>query len=118
MSGRPRGELRRRASTAGVPGPQKRPCEKFRMTTAPRKCPLSPKARRALKLLASNSRGVTEGLVFTHGFTVTMLAALVRAGLAIQRREVVEACGLLIEFERYRITAAGWKALEVTERAR
>src|SRR6266699_7069030 len=31
------------------------------MTTAPRKRPLSPKARRALKLPASNSRGFTEG---------------------------------------------------------
>ncbi len=82
------------------------------MATAPGKRRLSPKARSVLKLLASNSLGVTEAFVLAHGFTVTMLAGLVRAGLATAQREVVEVGGSPIKFERYRITAAGWKALD------
>jgi hypothetical protein len=82
------------------------------MTTAPRKRYLSPKARSALKLLASNSRGVTEAFVLAHGFTVTMLAGLVRAGLATMQQEAREAGGLQIKFERYRITDAGRRAIE------
>jgi hypothetical protein len=82
------------------------------MATTLGKRRLSPKAWRALELLASNSRGVTEGFALSHGFTVTMFAGLVRARLATALREVVEAGGLPIKFERYRITAAGLKALD------
>ncbi len=80
--------------------------------TVPRKRYLSPKARSALKLLASNSRDVTEAFVLAHGFTVTILAGLVRAGLATMHQEAGEAGGLQIKSERYGITAAGWQALE------
>ena len=82
------------------------------MATPPRKRPLSPKARRALKLLASNSLGVTEAFALAHGFTVTILAGLVRAGLATSEREVVEAGGPPIKLERYRITEDGREALK------
>jgi hypothetical protein len=81
------------------------------MAVAPRKRLLSSKAQRALKLLASNSRGVTEGFALARGFTVTMLTDLVRARLATVQREAVEIGGLPIKLERYRITAAGLKAL-------
>jgi hypothetical protein len=45
--------------------------------------------------------------MLAHGFTGTILTGLVRAGLATVQREAVEADGLPIKFERYRITASG-----------
>jgi hypothetical protein len=76
------------------------------------KRPLSPKARRALELLAGNPFGVTEALMCAHGFTFTMLAGLVHAGLAAAQREVVKVGGKTIKIDRVRITASGQKALE------
>ena len=46
------------------------------------------------------------------GFTATILAGLVHAGLATAERVVIDLGGAPIKFERYRITAAGLKALE------
>src|SRR5258706_16405176 len=59
------------------------------MATPPRKHRLSPRARRALELLAGNALGVTEALMLAHGFTLRMLAGLVRVGLAREQRGVL-----------------------------
>jgi hypothetical protein len=82
------------------------------MAARPRKRHLSPKARRALELLASNPLGTTEAFMLAHGFTVTMLASLVRAGLAAAGREVVTSGGKTVAFDWIAITAAGRSALE------
>ncbi len=51
-----------------------------RMATPPRKSRLSPKARRALELLANNPFGVNEDLLRVgHGFSRGMTAGLIRA---------------------------------------
>ena len=51
-----------------------------------RKAHLTPKARRAMELLAVDERGLTETLLRTYGFTRGMLANLVRRGLATAQR--------------------------------
>jgi hypothetical protein len=50
-------------------------------------------------------------LLLAHGFTVELLADLVRAGLATATTERVVAGGRAIEVARVRITPAGRKAL-------
>jgi hypothetical protein len=82
------------------------------MGKVPRKRRLGLKARRALDLLANISQGVTEARMHALGFSTTILAGLVRARLATAERVVIEPGGAPIKFERYRITAAGLKALE------
>ena len=82
------------------------------LATATQKRRITSRAARALKLLASNLRGVTDGAVLAHGFTATMMAGLVRDGLATVQREALKVGGAPIKFESYRITAAGWKALK------
>jgi hypothetical protein len=52
------------------------------MGKSPRKSRLSPKARRALELLASNPQGATEELLLAHGFSRRMLVGFLRSGLA------------------------------------
>jgi hypothetical protein len=58
-----------------------------------------PDRRRALGLLAASRDGCTEALMLAHGFTVEMLADLVRAGLATAKveRERVVAGGRTVE---------------------
>jgi hypothetical protein len=73
---------------------------------------LTPKARRALELLAVDQRGLTETLLRTYGFTLRMLASLVRTGLATSQRQTVKTGGKTIEVVRIRITDAGRDALE------
>ena len=82
------------------------------MATAIQKRRVTSRTARALKLLASNLRGVTDGAVLAHGFTATMMAGLVRDGLATLQRDTLKLGGVPIKFESYRITAAGWKALK------
>jgi hypothetical protein len=53
--------------------------------------------RRALELLASCRDGCTEALMLAHGFTVEMLADLVRAGLATGNTDRTIAGGRSIE---------------------
>lgn len=72
---------------------------------------LTPKARRALELLAVDQRGLTETLLLTYGFTRGMLASLVRTRLATAQRQTVKAGGKPIEVVRIRITEAGRDAL-------
>jgi hypothetical protein len=73
---------------------------------------LTPKARRALELLAVDRRGLSETLLRTYGFTLKMLAGLIRAGLATAQRQTVKAGGQAINVIRIRITEAGRQAIE------
>jgi hypothetical protein len=67
--------------------------------------------RRALLLLASNSRAATEDLlVLAHQFSCDMLAGLVLAGLATVVTETVRTGGPTIKVERYLITDDGRRA--------
>lgn len=76
---------------------------------------LTPKARRALELLAVDQRGLTETLLLTYGFTRGMLASLVRARLATAQHQTVKAGGKAMEVVRIRITEAGRDALAATD---
>jgi hypothetical protein len=67
--------------------------------------------RRALALLASDERGVTEDLMLAHGFRGKMLAGLVLAGLATVTTDTMRAGATPIKVECYRITDAGRAAL-------
>ncbi len=72
---------------------------------------LSSEWHRALQLLVSNPRGITEHmLVLGHGFSGDMLAMLVLAGLAAVVTETLRAGQGKIE--RMMITDAGKRALE------
>jgi hypothetical protein len=72
---------------------------------------LTPKARRALDLLAVDQRGLAETLLRTYGFTFRMLAGLIRAGLATAQRQTARAGGQTIKVVRIRITEAGRHAI-------
>src|SRR5258708_22698273 len=83
------------------------------MATPPRKRRLSPKARRALELLANNPFGVNEDLLRVgHGFSRGMTAGLIRAGLALRYRMPLRVGGRTIEVIYVRITDAGRRAIE------
>jgi hypothetical protein len=73
---------------------------------------LTPKARRALELLAVDRRGLTETLLLTYGFTRGMLAGLVRTGFATAQRQTVKTGGKTMEIVRIRITEAGRDTLD------
>jgi hypothetical protein len=70
-----------------------------------------PDRRRAIELLARSPDGMTEAMLLAHGFTVDMLADLIRAGLATAKTERIVAGGRPIEVTRVRITDAGRQAL-------
>jgi hypothetical protein len=74
---------------------------------------LGAEQRRALQMLAGSPLGATEALFLAHGFTIEVLAELVRAGLATATSERVRSGsgGKLIEVTRVRITEAGRRAL-------
>jgi hypothetical protein len=82
------------------------------MGKSPRKRRLSPKARRALELLASNPQGTTEALLLAHGFSRRMLAGFLRSGLATWNYQTVIAGGRRIEVNYMTITDAGRRALD------
>jgi hypothetical protein len=67
--------------------------------------------RRALELLAASPGGCTEAILIAQGFTVDMLAKLIRAGLATAGTERMVAGGRSIEVVRVRITDAGGQVL-------
>ena len=74
---------------------------------------LSPEQRRALELLASNPRGVTQAVMLANGFKTRMLARLDHEGLATAMiAERVKDGGKIIEVVRFRMTAAGRRALD------
>jgi hypothetical protein len=80
------------------------------MAAPSRKSRLSREQRRALEILAdAGQNGATEAIMLAHGFWREMLAELVLAGFAMA---VSETIGPTINVERYRITAAGRRALE------
>jgi hypothetical protein len=79
----------------------------------PQKPHLSAEQRRALELLAGGPRGHTKATrLLADGFTVDMLADLVREGLATAQRETLRVGGRQVRVERYRITDAGRRAIE------
>jgi hypothetical protein len=82
------------------------------MAPPPRKHRLSPKARRALELLANRPSGVSERLLLARGFSRRMLIGLVKQGLATLTYEKVLPKGKAIEVGRVQITAAGRNAAE------
>ena len=73
---------------------------------------LSAEQRRALKLLARIPGGATEATLFAHGFWREMLAEFVLAGLATVTTAFIRAGGPAMRVDRYRITAAGRRAIE------
>ena len=73
---------------------------------------LTPEQRRVLELLAGGPRGYTKARLLVDGFTVDMLADLLREGLATAQRETLRVGGRKIKVERYRITDAGRRAIE------
>ncbi len=81
------------------------------MEVVGRNARLTPKARRALELLAVDQRGLTETLLRTYGFTRGLLAGLVRTGFATAQHQTVKAGGKTTEVVRIRITDAGQDAL-------
>ena len=73
---------------------------------------LTKDARRVLELLAGSARqGCTEAFLLAHGFTVDLLADMVRVGFATAQIERVRAGGQPIEVTRVHITDAGRRAL-------
>jgi len=70
-----------------------------------------PNRRRALELIACSPDGMTEAMLLAHGFTVDMLADLIRAGLATAKTERLVAGGRPMEVTRVRITGAGRRTL-------
>jgi hypothetical protein len=73
---------------------------------------LNAEQRQALELIAGRPGGCTKGRLLADGFTVDMLADLVREGLATAQRGTLRAGGRTIRVERYRITDAGRRAIE------
>ena len=73
---------------------------------------LNAEQRQALELIAGRPGGCTKGRLLADGFTVDMLADLVREGFATAQRGTVRAGGRTIRVERYRITDAGRRAIE------
>jgi hypothetical protein len=72
---------------------------------------VSGKQRRALEILAGTPHGCTEEILRVHGFTVRLLARIVRAGFATANPEIVKAGGRTLSMLRLTITDAGRRAL-------
>ena len=74
---------------------------------------LSAEQRRALEILATAGlHGCTGAALFARGFTIDMLADLVRDGLATARRETLKVGKRKITIARVWIADAGRKALK------
>jgi hypothetical protein len=58
-------------------------------------------------MLADSPHGCTEAALRAHGFTVGLLAKIVRTGLAVARPEIVKAGGRTLSMLRLTITDAG-----------
>jgi hypothetical protein len=82
------------------------------MSAPPEHAHLNAEQRRALKLIARIPGGATEATLFAHGFCREMLAGLVLAGLATLTTAFIRAGGPAMKVDRYRITAAGRRAIE------
>src|SRR5215218_1678501 len=66
--------------------------------------------RRALELLDASRDGCTEAIMLAHGFTISQMVELVRAGLAIATAERVVAGRRKVEVATFQITEAEWRA--------
>jgi hypothetical protein len=66
---------------------------------------------RALEILAGSPQGCTEGALRAQGFTVSLLARIVRAELAVARPEIVKAGGRTLSMLRLTITDTGRRAI-------
>src|SRR5262245_1543798 len=74
---------------------------------------LTKDGRRVLELLVGSAQqGCTEAFLLAHGFTVDLLADMVRAGFATAQSERVRAGGQPIDVTRVHITDAGRRALK------
>jgi len=83
------------------------------MATPPQTPRLSTEQRRALEMLSRSKRGgCTMSFLAAHGFTVVMMAGLVRDGLAAAQSETIKAPGRTIEIVRVKITGAGQRAIK------
>jgi hypothetical protein len=87
------------------------------MTTAPPQSPeerqLSAEQRRVLEILATAGlHGCTGAALFARGFTIDMLADLVRYGLATARRETLTVGKRKMTIARVWIADAGQQALK------
>jgi len=69
--------------------------------------------RRALELLADcGEGGCTEAIMLAHGFTMAVLATLVRDGLvSVEAQRVHASARRTVEVQRLRITDAGRQAI-------
>ena len=73
---------------------------------------LTAEQRRALAMLTSaGSDGAAQASLMAHGFCVSVIAGLVKRGLASVTREKVRAGIRLVDVRKVRITAAGRDAL-------
>jgi hypothetical protein len=77
----------------------------------PRSRELSGEQRGALEVLAGSPHGCTEEVLRAHGFTVGLLARIVRVGFAVAKPEIVKAGGRTLSMLRLTITDAGREAL-------
>jgi hypothetical protein len=82
------------------------------MSTPPGRQFLSVEQRRALEMLNRSPRsGCTNTLLIAHGFTLPMLIGLIRDGFVEVQTEIMTAPGGKTEIVRFRITAAGRRAI-------
>jgi hypothetical protein len=73
---------------------------------------LTGEQRRALAMLTSADLiGASQALLMAHGFCVSMIAGLVKHGLATLKHEKIRAGSRLVDVGKVRITAAGRDAL-------
>ena len=87
------------------------------MTVLPPQSPqehqISAEQRRALEILATAGiDGCTGAALFARGFTIDMLADLVRDGLATARRETLKVGKRKVTIARVWIADAGQRALD------
>ena len=82
------------------------------MTSSPGRLSLSAEQRRALEMLNRAPRsGCTNTLLLAHGFALHMLIGLVGDELVEVETQIVTAPGRRTEIVRFRITAAGRRAI-------
>ena len=82
------------------------------MTAPPRRPSLSVEQRRALEMLNRSPRsGCTNTLLLAHGFSLAMLIGLIRDQLVQVETKIVTGPGRKTEIVRFRITAAGRRAI-------
>jgi hypothetical protein len=81
------------------------------MAVRPRSRDLNSEQRHALEILAGSPHGCTEETLRAHGFTVRLLARIVRDGFAVAKPAIVKAGGRTLSMLRLTITDSGRQAL-------